>query len=168
MDSHPSCRRPHKLPAHTVKELREWPQRRPRVLRSFLRSEPPIVAGFSFPSTPLSRRRPPLPLLRPEGLCRSEPLIIADFLTLSTAPFIREPDIPSKPASEPLRTEPPIVGRFLESSTTLFQKSLIRAPFRCCSFLQGRPSSTRAAQFNWIAEFVNHFLQCPHGRHPGR
>src|SRR6187549_3008614 len=27
MDSHPSCRRPHKLPAHTFKEQRNRPQR---------------------------------------------------------------------------------------------------------------------------------------------
>ncbi|WP_219630240.1 hypothetical protein, partial [Stenotrophomonas maltophilia] len=34
------------------KDLGKWPQRRSRVLRSFLRSEPPIIAGFSASSTP--------------------------------------------------------------------------------------------------------------------
>ncbi|WP_204273120.1 hypothetical protein, partial [Stenotrophomonas maltophilia] len=29
----------HKIPAHTFKDLGKWPQRRSRVLRSFLRSE---------------------------------------------------------------------------------------------------------------------------------
>lgn len=52
MDNHPSCRRLHKIPAHTFKDPGKWPQRRSRVLRSFLRSEPPIIAGFSASSTP--------------------------------------------------------------------------------------------------------------------
>lgn len=39
MDNHPSCRRLHKIPAHTFKDQGKWPQRRSRVLRSFLRSE---------------------------------------------------------------------------------------------------------------------------------
>ena len=94
MDNHPSCRRLHKIPAHTVKELWSRPQRLPpcaptfpslraahysRLIcfvntffqgrftevnrccrcrfvvptrRSFRRSEPPIMSGFSFPSTP--------------------------------------------------------------------------------------------------------------------
>lgn len=39
MDNHPSCRRLHKIPAHTFKDPGKWPQRRSRVLRSFLRSE---------------------------------------------------------------------------------------------------------------------------------
>lgn len=55
MDNHPSCRRLHKIPAHTFKDLGKWPQRHSRVLRSFLRSEPPIIAGFSASSTPFSR-----------------------------------------------------------------------------------------------------------------
>src|SRR5690606_15711252 len=29
MDSHPSCRRPHKFPAYTFKEPGSWPQRLP-------------------------------------------------------------------------------------------------------------------------------------------
>ena len=94
MDIHPSCRRLHKIPAHTVKELWSRPQRLPPCAptfpslraahysrqirfvntffqgrfavakrycrycfvaptrRSFRRSEPPIMSGFSFPSTP--------------------------------------------------------------------------------------------------------------------
>src|SRR5689334_4579792 len=92
--NHPSCRRLHKIPAHTVKELGSRPQRlspyaptfpslraahyswlfrfvntlfsraaspkwtllpmllRRATRRSFRRSEPPIMSGFSFPSTP--------------------------------------------------------------------------------------------------------------------
>lgn len=93
MDNHPSCRRLHKIPAHTVKELGSRPQRLPpcaptfpslraahysRLIcfvntffqgrhtevdvvadaassfapRGFRRCEPPIMSGFSFPSTP--------------------------------------------------------------------------------------------------------------------
>jgi len=93
MDNHPSCRRLHKIPAHTVKELWSRPQRLPPCaptfpslraahysrlfrlvntffqgrftevnrccrcrfvvrLRGFRRCEPPIMSGFSFPSTP--------------------------------------------------------------------------------------------------------------------
>lgn len=94
MDIHPSCRRLHKIPAHTVKELGSRPQRLPPcaptfpslraahysrlicfvntffqgrftvvnrccrcrfvvpIRRSFRRCEPPIMSGFSFPSTP--------------------------------------------------------------------------------------------------------------------
>ena len=94
MDIHPSCRRLHKIPAHTVKEPWSRPQRLPpraptfpslraahysrqirfvntffqgrfavanrccrccfvvATRRSFRRSEPPIMSGFSFPSTP--------------------------------------------------------------------------------------------------------------------
>ena len=55
MDSHPSCRRPHKIPAHTFKELRNRPQRLLPSARRFRRSEPPIIAGFSASSTPFSR-----------------------------------------------------------------------------------------------------------------
>ena len=55
MDNHPSCRRLHKIPAHTFKDPGKWPQRHSRVLRSFLRSEPPIIADFSASSTPFSR-----------------------------------------------------------------------------------------------------------------
>ena len=57
MDNHPSCRRLHKIPAHTFKDPGKWPQRRSRVLRSFLRSEPPIIAGFSASSTPFFQGR---------------------------------------------------------------------------------------------------------------
>ena len=67
MDNHPSCRRLHKIPAHTFKDLGKWPQRRSRVLRSFLRSEPPIIAGFSASSTPFFKAVSPewtlLPML---------------------------------------------------------------------------------------------------------
>lgn len=66
MDNHPSCRRLHKIPAHTFKDPGKWPQRRSRVLRSFLRSEPPIIAGFSASSTPFSR-----PSHRSGRCCRS-------------------------------------------------------------------------------------------------
>jgi len=94
MDIHPSCRRLHKIPAHTVKEPWSRPQRLPpcastfpslraahysrqirfvntffqgrfavanrccrccfvvATRRSSRRSEPPIMSGFSFPSTP--------------------------------------------------------------------------------------------------------------------
>ena len=55
MDNHPSCRRLHKIPAHTFKDPGKWPQRHSRVLRSFLRSEPPIMPDFSSPSTPFVR-----------------------------------------------------------------------------------------------------------------
>jgi hypothetical protein len=51
----PSCRRPHKSPAHTFKELEvglsaflRWPRR-------FRRGEPPIIAGFCSPSTPCQK-----------------------------------------------------------------------------------------------------------------
>src|SRR2546427_5986469 len=67
MDNHPSCRRLHKIPAHTFKDQGKWPQRRSRVLRSFLRSEPPIIAGFSASSTPFFKAVSPewtlLPML---------------------------------------------------------------------------------------------------------
>lgn len=67
MDNHPSCRRLHKIPAHTFKDPGKWPQRRSRVLRSFLRSEPPIIAGFSASSTPFFKAASPgwtlLPML---------------------------------------------------------------------------------------------------------
>jgi hypothetical protein len=95
--NHPSCRRLHKIPAHTVKERGSRPQRLPpcaptfpslraahysrlfrfvntlfrgpphrsgrccrccfvvATRRSFRRSEPPIMSGFSFPSTPFVR-----------------------------------------------------------------------------------------------------------------
>ncbi len=67
MDNHPSCRRLHKIPAHTFKDPGKWPQRRSRMLRSFLRSEPPIIADFSASSTPFFKAVSPewtlLPML---------------------------------------------------------------------------------------------------------
>ncbi len=47
-----SCRRLHKIPAHTFKELRNRPQRLLPSARRFRPSEPPIIAGFSASSTP--------------------------------------------------------------------------------------------------------------------
>ena len=57
MDSHPTCRHPHKKPAHTFKELRMLASA-PNPFRSdFRRSEPPIIAGFSASSTPFFEGR---------------------------------------------------------------------------------------------------------------
>ena len=67
MDNHPSCRRLHKIPAHTFKELRIGPQRLLRRLRRFRRSEPPIIAGFSASSTPRFEVRLRCFSLKPEG-----------------------------------------------------------------------------------------------------
>lgn len=51
----PSCRRPHKSPAHTVKELRTRPQRLDSRPRRFRRGEPHIMATlFSFVNTQFS------------------------------------------------------------------------------------------------------------------
>jgi len=82
MDNHPSCRRLHKIPAHTFKDRGKWPQRRSRVLRSFLRSEPPIIAGFSASSTPFFKAASPGWTLLPMPLRRwtRRPFVVASRL----------------------------------------------------------------------------------------
>ena len=95
MDNHPSCRRLHKIPAHTFKDPGKWPQRRSRVLRSFLRSEPPIIAGFSASSTPFFQGRltgvdvvaDAASSLGPRAFRRCEPPIMPDFSSPSTPSF---------------------------------------------------------------------------------
>lgn len=92
MDNHPSCRRLHKIPAHTFKDPGKRPQRRSRVLRSFLRSEPPIIAGFSASSTPFFQGRltgvdvvaDAASSLDPKVFRRCEPPIMAGLSALST------------------------------------------------------------------------------------
>ncbi|SMR83621.1 hypothetical protein SAMN04487863_3900 [Stenotrophomonas sp. yr243] len=86
MDNHPSCRRLHKIPAHTFKDLGKWPQRRSRVLRSFLRSEPPIIAGFSASSTPFFKAVSPKWTLLPMLLRRwtRGPFVVASRLLCRT------------------------------------------------------------------------------------
>ena len=86
MDNHPSCRRLHKIPAHTFKDLGKWPQRHSRVLRSFLRSEPPIIAGFSASSTPFFKAVSPKWTLLPMLLRRwaRGPFVVASRLLCRT------------------------------------------------------------------------------------
>ena len=86
MDNHPSCRRLHKIPAHTFKDPGKWPQRRSRVLRSFLRSEPPIIAGFSASSTPFFKAASPEWALLPMLLRRwtRRPFVVASRLLCRT------------------------------------------------------------------------------------
>lgn len=86
MDNHPSCRRLHKIPAHTFKDPGKWPQRRSRVLRSFLRSEPPIIAGFSASSTPFFKAVSPEWTLLPMPLRRwtRGPFVVASRLLCRT------------------------------------------------------------------------------------
>jgi len=62
-----SCRRPHKIPAHTFKELRNRPQRLLPSARRFRPSEPPIIAGFSASSTPRFEVRLRHSSLKPVG-----------------------------------------------------------------------------------------------------
>ena len=62
-----SCRRPHKIPAHTFKELRNRPQRLLPSARRFRPSEPPIIAGFSASSTPRVEVRLRRSNRKPEG-----------------------------------------------------------------------------------------------------
>lgn len=62
-----SCRRPHKIPAHTFKELRNRPQRLLPSARRFRPSEPPIIAGFSASSTPRFEVRLRRSNRKPEG-----------------------------------------------------------------------------------------------------
>ena len=62
-----SCRRPHKIPAHTFKELRNRPQRLLPSARRFRPSEPPIIAGFSASSTPRFEARLRRFCIKPEG-----------------------------------------------------------------------------------------------------
>src|SRR5690606_25934662 len=52
MDNHPPARRPHKSPAHTVKDLRNRPQRRVPTRSPKCPSEPHILQQISWPSTP--------------------------------------------------------------------------------------------------------------------
>lgn len=86
MDNHPSCRRLHKIPAHTFKDPGKWPQRRSRVPRSFLRSEPPIIAGFSASSTPFFKAVSPEWTLLPMPLRRwaRGPFVVASRLLCRT------------------------------------------------------------------------------------
>ncbi|WP_234422394.1 hypothetical protein, partial [Xanthomonas fragariae] len=84
MDNHPSCRRPHKLPAHTVKE--QWEA-----------ASAPFPPTSSFPSklaahysglflavnTFIQRCLTPI-RLPPEGFRRTQPAIVAGFVSLST------------------------------------------------------------------------------------
>ena len=86
MDNHPSCRRLHKIPAHTFKDPGKWPQRHSRVLRSFLRSEPPIIAGFSASSTPFFKVVSPEWTLLPMPLRRwtRGPFVVASRLLCRT------------------------------------------------------------------------------------
>ena len=86
MDNHPSCRRLHKIPAHTFKDPGKWPQRHSRVLRSFLRSEPPIIAGFSASSTPFFKAASPRWTLSPMLLRRwtRGPFVVASRLLCRT------------------------------------------------------------------------------------
>ncbi|MGE8268179.1 MAG: hypothetical protein ACN6PT_04350, partial [Stenotrophomonas geniculata] len=77
------------------KDPGKWPQRRSRVLRSFLRSEPPIIAGFSASSTPFFQGRltgvdvvaDAASSLDPRVFRRCEPPIMPDFSSPSTPSF---------------------------------------------------------------------------------
>jgi hypothetical protein len=52
MDSHPPARRPHKSPAHTVKDLRNRPQRLVPSSSPKCPREPHMIHAFSGTSTP--------------------------------------------------------------------------------------------------------------------
>ena len=50
-----TARRPHKSPAHTVKDLNHLPNVAVSALEHFVPSEPPILHRFSVPSTPSAK-----------------------------------------------------------------------------------------------------------------
>ena len=84
MDSHPSCRRPHKLPAHTVKEPGSRPQRLPpqpdvsvEVSRTFWQ----LVSASSTPRDEIFSSRPSA---RPKSVTAGEPPIIGPFRRTAT------------------------------------------------------------------------------------
>ena len=84
MDSHPTCRHPHKKPAHTVKELGELASAPIPCRVDFRRCEPPIIADFLLSSTPHFEEVAIAAWLVTEVLHRSEPPIMTGFSALST------------------------------------------------------------------------------------
>jgi hypothetical protein len=92
MDSHPTCRHPHKKPAHTVKELGELASAPIPCRVNFRRCEPPIIADFLLSSTPHFEEVAIAAWLVTEVLYRSEPPIMTGFSALSTTCEIRSGD----------------------------------------------------------------------------
>ena len=91
MDNHPLARRPHKSPAHTVKDRRNRPQ---RLIPFYLLnspqkrpSEPHIIGSFSLPSTPffvfLSGLSLPLTAREGRTLWRAFEEVVNNFLPVS-------------------------------------------------------------------------------------
>src|SRR5690606_1125546 len=129
MDSHPSCRRPHKFPAYTFKEPGSWPQRLPpcpdvsvEVSRSFWQ-----LASVSSTPRDGCLFEPPR-RSRPKSFPPSEPHILAappgsvntSFRGLSVSPH---------PAAEAfVVSEPPSIGPFHETATSFFKASCRSAP----------------------------------------
>ena len=91
MDSHPSCRRPHKIPAHTFKELRNRPQRLLPSARRFRRSEPPIIAGSSASSTPFFKA------VTPKWTLLSMPPQPARRLSVEASRLLWQASLPRQP-----------------------------------------------------------------------
>ncbi|MDN8648452.1 hypothetical protein Q0S62_08480, partial [Stenotrophomonas indicatrix] len=135
MDNHPSCRRLHKIPAHTFKDLGKWPQRRSRVLRSFLRSEAAHYSRlFRFVNTLFQGRL-------------TEVDVVADAASSLDPKAFR-------------RCEPPIMPDFSSPSTPSFD-DLVRRWWRCCSrcwLPKKSPRCSKGANSRDPAEFVNTFF----------
>src|SRR5690606_32597754 len=119
MDSHPSCRRPHKLPAHTFKEPRSRPQRLPPLPRRFRRGEPLILAARLRFVTPLVRRKLPNRLAGGRSRFRRGSRTFWLPVWVSSTP--REEVVfqtPHQPAEAALVSEPPSIGDFQKSAST--------------------------------------------------
>ena len=123
MDSHPSCRRPHKLPAHTFKEQRNRPQRlhpcpdvsvevSRTLCRLVLEVSTPRCGVFIFPSA--WRRTAFVEVSR--TLCR----LFSDPSTPCEGPFVSVLFGCESSDSFPPR-EPPIIGGFRRTATPFFE-----------------------------------------------
>src|SRR5690606_19145259 len=118
MDSHPACRRPHKFPAHVLKEPRSRPQRLPpcpdvsvEVSRSFWQL-------VFVSSTPREREFSNRLASWPEPLQRGEPHILAarfGFVNTSLRGSFRTPH---RSAEAFLVSEPPSIGDFRKTAST--------------------------------------------------
>jgi hypothetical protein len=87
MDNHPHARRPHKSPAHTVKDQGDRPQRLSRNPVRFRWGEPPIVARLLLPSTPCRVSSSASPGWWPKPFRPREPHILAR-LSLPSTPCV--------------------------------------------------------------------------------
>src|SRR5690606_5865119 len=118
MDSHPSCRRPHKLPAHTFKEPRNRPQRLlpyPDVSVEVSRS---FWQPVSVSSTPREEKFP-IPSLRGRSRFREVSRTFWQLVSVPSTPREEAVSRTPHPCANAFQvSEPPSIGDFRKTAST--------------------------------------------------